>query len=60
MISRDELTKLLHALGPGMFPEDAVEVLLSNMDSNNDGKALPLSLIRGPLKALERLFKGSL
>ena len=28
-----------------MFPDDAVEVLLSNMDSNNDGKAAGIKVI---------------
>lgn len=38
VISKQELTELLNALGPDMFSADSLESLLSAMDSNNDGK----------------------
>ncbi|CAK9074259.1 unnamed protein product [Durusdinium trenchii] len=38
VISKEELTQLLNALGPEMFTKDSLETLLSAMDSNNDGK----------------------
>ncbi|CAJ1350548.1 unnamed protein product [Effrenium voratum] len=38
VISKEELTTLLTALGPDMFTGESLETLLAAMDSNNDGK----------------------